>query len=61
MRLLGIALTALLLAGCVVVPLAPVAYVPEPAVNVRFHYGRPGYTHTGHHYDNHHDNHYNHR
>ncbi|MGH7354902.1 MAG: hypothetical protein ACRELS_10055 [Candidatus Rokuibacteriota bacterium] len=54
MRLLGIALSALLLAGCAVVPLAPVMYVPEPAVKVRVHYGRPGYTHTGYHYGNHH-------
>ena len=56
MRLLGIALTALLLTGCAVVPLAPVAYAPEPAVRARVHYGRPGYTHTGYY---HHYNHYN--
>ena len=57
MKLLGLALTALLLAGCAIVPLAPVAYVPEPAVRVtvpvRAHYVRPGYTHGGYHYYNH--------
>ncbi len=53
MKLLGIALTALLLTGCAVVPLAPVAYGPEPAVNVRVRYGYPSYSHTGyHHYYN---------
>jgi hypothetical protein len=53
MRLLGLALTALLLAGCAIVPLAPVAYGPEPAVRVIVplggHYGRPAYTRGGYH------------
>jgi len=57
MRLLGLALTALLLAGCAIVPLAPVAYGPEPAVRVRVpvraYYVRPGYRHGGYHYNHH--------
>jgi len=55
MRLLGLALTALLLTGCAVVPLFPVAYGPEPAVRVTVpiggHYGRPGYTRGGYRYN----------
>ena len=54
MKLLGLALTALLLAGCAIVPLAPVAYGPEPAVRVTvpiggYYHGRPGYTRGAYH------------
>ncbi len=43
MRLLVIALTALLLAGCVVVPLTPYMYAPAPPP--RETYGRPAHPH----------------
>jgi hypothetical protein len=43
MRLMGVALTVLLLTGCAVVPLAPVAYVPGPALRIR--YGPPAHPH----------------
>ncbi len=43
MRLLLIALTALLLAGCAVVPLAPYTYAPAPYP--RGTYGHPVYPH----------------
>lgn len=57
MRLLGIALTALLVAGCAVVPLEPVAYAPGPVLvpvpAVRVHFVRPVHPHAGYHYSHH--------
>jgi hypothetical protein len=41
MRIIWIALTAVLLAGCAVVPLFPYAYVPAPAP--RSGYAYPSY------------------
>ncbi len=48
MRLLLIPLAALLLAGCAIVPLAPVAYAPAPRPRVTYVY--PAYPYAPRYY-----------
>ncbi len=43
MKRLWIALLALLLSGCAIVPIAPYGYAPAP--RPRASYGYPGYSH----------------